>query len=372
MRNLYIITTSDLPNNVILGHANNARIAGFKPIFVFPNRRSKENYSSAYIDYEIINLDVFFNVKNYFTYVVSILKYFLVITKYFLFNKKDARNFLTVDFECTIICILLKFKKVHIVTLVNDNFSIRYNLPKLIIFFLNILESITYRIISNACIFPDQCRVDLLILPLKKNKINIIPNILDDNIGQIKYIGNQELNIKVLLCGWLDPTRGLELLYKLLKNTNQNVIFILTGSGKFLETNFILSDRIIYLGQLSRVENLKIMSSVDVNMAFYNPNIVINRYALPQKIYDSILVECPILINSEVKMASDIVSFNAGFSFNYFDITGVSNFLNSLLSNKNCLNKCSKNLSVYKNKIPSYSQTKMQSYNIFKNLLNIE
>ena len=43
------------------------------------------------IDYEIINLDVFFNVKNYFTYVVSILKYFLVITKYFLFRSNFCK-----------------------------------------------------------------------------------------------------------------------------------------------------------------------------------------------------------------------------------------------------------------------------------------
>lgn len=371
-KELYIITTSNITNNVILGHVENAKNAGYIPIIVFPNRKYKDNCSSAYIEYETININIFFNVKNYFTYILSIFKYSFEITKYFLYNKKDARNFLAVDFECTIICFLLKFKKVHIITLVNDNFSIRYNLPKFILFFLNSLESFTYKIISNVCIFPDQCRVDLLLFPPSKNKVHIIPNILDDNIGKIKYIGNNDLNIKVLLCGWLEPSRGLELLKDLINNTHQNVIFILTGSGKFLESNFVSNDRVKYLGQLSRIENLKIMSCIDVNMAFYNPNIIINRFALPQKIFDSILVECPILINSEVKMASDIIKFNVGFSYNYYDIRGISNFLNELILDKNCLKKCSENLSVYKTIIPTYSQTKLQSYDLFKNLLKLE
>ena len=44
MKDIYIITTSDLPNNVILGHASFAKSAGFNPIFVFPDRGHGNKY----------------------------------------------------------------------------------------------------------------------------------------------------------------------------------------------------------------------------------------------------------------------------------------------------------------------------------------
>jgi hypothetical protein len=351
-----------------LGHAHNAKAAGFYPVFVFPKRKNAIDYNYTYEGFETIKLDFYFNVSNHFSYLISILKYFATITKYFLLKERKVQYIMTVDFECTFICFLLKLKKVKIITLVNDNFSIRYNLPKTILYFLNIIESFTYKFISNYCIFPDQCRVDLLLTPPNNRYIYIIPNVLNDNIGDINYIGNPDSTTKVLLCGWLDPTRGLEILNELIKLTDNDVYFILTGSGKFLE-KLEKNTRILYLGQLTRLQNLEIMSTVDLNMAFYNPNIVINRFALPQKVYDSFLIGCPVLINSEVTMSKDIIQNYCGYSFSYFDVYSISKFLNTLKYNKNILISCSRNISIYNKRLPNYKNTNLQSFNMFRDFL---
>ena len=357
-----------MPNNVILGHAAFAKEAGFKPIFIFPDRGNKNKYDFAYEEYECIKLKTKFDVRNHFTYVYSILKLSISLTKLLFFEKK-AETILAVDFECTLPCIFLKFKKIQLISLVNDNFSIRYNFNTIIINFLRFLESIVYKNISNHCIFPDKIRVDLLGKIIPQNVI-IIENVLKAETIEINYIGNNENSLKVLICGWLDDTRGLELIQDLLKNTNEDVIFNLVGSGDFVLNNqFILeNERVKYYGYKTRLETLELMSRVDINMAYYNPNIIINRYALPQKISDSILISCPCIINNEVKMSEDMKNAGVALSTQYFDTSELSFLLNQLLEDKNILTKMSLNMKNYAKNIVAYDQLKDKAINFYKSI----
>ena len=151
MENLYIITTSDLPNYVILGHAEFSKAAGFNPVFVFPDRGNGEKYINAYSNYKINRLNVKFNVNNYLTYILSIIKLFFALTSKFLFQKSNC-NFLIVDFECNIASIFLKSKRNKIISLINDNFSIRYKFPKILFLVIRYFESATYfRLVCMHC-----------------------------------------------------------------------------------------------------------------------------------------------------------------------------------------------------------------------------
>lgn len=343
-----------MPNHVILGHASFAKKAGFDPIFMFPNRGNGNKYDLVYSDYECIKFKSFFNVKNYFTYSISVIKLFFEISVYFL-KRKKIENILAVDFECTVICFLLKIKNYKIYSLVNDNFAIRYNFPKLVYIPIKVMEGFAYKYISEMCIFPDECRVELL-GKIKPKRYIIIPNILDSNIGDIYYKGDSSNNLTVLMCGWLESTRGFDILMDIIAKTNENIYFILAGSGNYLTQfpDLVSNKRLINKGMLSRVENLKLMSNVDLNFCFYNPTIIINRFALPQKVTDSILIGCPIFINSEVAMSNNLVSKNVAISSKYFDTDDIAAKLNRLLIDKNILQIMSTNILGFKNDQNSY------------------
>jgi len=302
------------------------------------------------------------------TYILSIIKLFYALTSKFLFQKSKC-YFLIVDFECNIAAILLKSKKNKIISLINDNFSIRYKFPKILFLIIRHIESLTYFFVSDFCIFPDICRVNLLgnILP---KKYFIIPNVLNDNY-KIKYIGNSDKDLKVLMCGWLESTRGFDILKSILINTNEQVNFVLTGSGNYILKNPEIIDnrRIKYLGHLSREENLNLMSTVDINFCFYNPKILINRYALPQKINDSILISCPIFINSEVEMSKNLEINKVAISAKYFDIDDICNKLNLLLNDKSQIREMNSNFKNYKQNLQTYDEIKSSAINFYKDIL---
>ncbi len=368
MQKLYIITTSDLPNHVILGHASFAKKAGLNPVFIFPDRGNDTKYDYAYSGYECVKLKTFFDVKSYFSYIISLTKLLFEVSKYL----KEYRNgrILAVDFECTIICIFLKFKGHSIYSLINDNFAIRYKFPKLFFYVINFLEGFSYKYISEMCIFPDQCRYDLLGL-IKPSKYIIIPNVLDSNVGDISYSGDSSSNLYVLLCGWLESTRGLDILEDIISKTNENVFFVLSGNGNYTsqKPEILSNKRIIFKGLLTRLENLKLMSIVDINFCFYNPEIIINRFALPQKVSDSILIGCPIFINSEVSISKDLVMNNVAISSKYRDIDEISNKLNSLVTNKISLKLMSKNIFEYRSKQQTFAEVEKNAINEYKKLL---
>lgn len=367
LNDMFIINTAAEPNNVIFNHAECLKEAGYNPIFVFPKRSHNEDYS-FYKNYDYINLNFIFSTKNKISYFLSTLKLIYFVTKTF-FNKKNAKNFFAIDMPGNLACLLMKAKKAKIITLVNDNFSARYNLPSLIYAALRFIESLSYKLISNLVIFPDASR-HLLLGNSKYQEVAYIPNILPDQNAP-KYIGNNEKNLKVLLCGWLDATRGVELIENTLNSTSEEVKFVLVGSGeKEIIEKLSKSDRVTYIKHVSRDENLKIMSMVDLNMAFYNPGIPINRNALPQKVYDSLLVGCPVYINSEVNMSNDLHKKGLCLKSEYFDIKTLANNLNDLVANKNMLDIISAEMQSYYSKNIDYSKTRADTVNLYRTFNN--
>ena len=361
---LYIVNTSDEPNNVIFSHAKFAELAGFTPIFVFPFRDVKLNHDSYYKNYKTIRLNFIFKNSTHLEYFVSNLKLIFFTTKILLFEKK-AKHILAIDLTGTIASLFLKLRGASIFTLVNDNFSARYEVSKFVYKALCFFEGFSYKALSTSCIFPDQCRYDLLGSP-NLSSYHIVHNVLND-LDAPAYVGNKDEAVIVLICGWLVASRGLELVKEILSKTNENVKFLLVGSGDVdLIDQLVQSNRITYLGHISRQETLKIMSRVDVTFAFYNPNILINRYALPQKVFDAILVGAPLCLNSEVKMSDSLVKLGACFSAGYFDTLSASAFFNSLLKNKSLLLNISSQMNVYKNQMPTFRVVEKNAIKIYR------
>ena len=367
MTNLYILTTSDLPNHVILGHASFAKKAGFSPIFIFPDRGNGDKYASYYEEYSVMGTRTVFSNKNFLTYIFSIISYSVGVSK-LLFFKKGIKHVLAVDFEGTLASVFLKIRGVKVYSLVNDNFSVRYNLGYISFIIIRFFESIIYKLVSNISIFPDKSRVQLLGW-IKPKEIVILPNVLKDTVVT-RYQGNADDNLIVLVCGWLDKTRGLELLKKLAEYTNEKVQFLLVGRGDMtVIDDLTFTRRISFIGHLTREKTLELMSTVDINFAFYNPSITINRYAMPQKVSDSLLVGCPIIINSEVQMAESLFRSGSAFSAEYWDIVGISSILNLLVNNKQVLKKNSECCIALNEKSISYKTVQNAGVAMYEKLL---
>ena len=364
---LYIICSSDVPNNVICGHAEFARSAGFEPVFVFPWRTDSKDFSEFYSQYQTVRLGFNFRVNSSPVYFLSVI--YLMLWMCFVFLLRwEAKHFLAVDLPGTLACLILKVRRCFIHTLVNDNFSARYNLSPMILYGLRVFEATIFRLISSSCIFPDKSRYELLGSP-DVRKLYYLPNILSDAYAPT-YVGSRSDQLVVMLCGWLVDSRGLELLEDILNRTSEKVEFLLVGSGDESMINVLRTQkRIKYLGHVDRKTNLDLMAKVDINLALYSPVILINRFALPQKIYDSLLVGCPLLVNSEVQMSTPLLKAEACLSANYFDVASISKTLNQLAENKFPLTKLSKNSLIYGAKYSNYQQIQLDGKDIYREIM---
>lgn len=366
---LYVLNTTDEPNNVIIGHASFAKEAGFTPVFIFPYRENSDNYGQCYSESQLIRLNYFFKNSGSYEYLVSILKLIIYTTKLLLF-RSGVKHILAVDLTGTLACLILKIKGVKVYTLVNDNFSARYAIAPYAFRMLRFVEAVTYKLLSTACIFPDQSRYELLGSP-KIKSLKIIPNILQDSFAP-KYLGGRPDKLTILFCGWLVKSRGIELISEILEKTDSGIEILLVGSGdSLLISELAKSQRVTYLKTVARQEMLEIMSKVDINFAFYNPTILINRFALPQKVYDSLLVGCPIFINSEVGMSKDLERNGACITADYFDVPAISSKLNSLLVEKSSLLEISASIATYRANTANFDQVKRSAVELYKSLIKM-
>ena len=266
MPKLYIISTSSEPNNVISGHADFARAAGLEPVFVFPNRVGEEKFDSILSGHQTVQLNFTFKTTCTFAYLWSIMLLLLHVSWIFAF-KRETRDFLAIDLTGTIACLFLKLRGARVHTLVNDNFSARYDVSPFLYRVLRAIESSVFQFVSTTCIFPDESRYVLLGSPSLK-RVCYVPNVLTDEYAP-RYEGSNSDKLFVMFCGWLAPSRGIELLSDLLKHTSENVEFLLVGSGDEEElTSLAGNKRVKYIGHVSRRKNLELMAKMDINIAF--------------------------------------------------------------------------------------------------------
>ena len=368
-RYLYIINTSDELNNVILGHAEFAKEAGFIPIFVFPWRNGGGRFND-YGNYATLRLNFVFKNTSPLSYLISILKFIFFTTKMLIF-KTNVRYVLAVDLTGVLASAFLKIRGCKIYTLVNDNFAARYKLPGFFSWILQKFETGVYKLLSSHCIFPDVSRHRLLGSP-NIGPVSYLPNVLK-TLKSPRYKGNQGEKLMVLFCGWLVESRGVELIPRLLEITHPNVEFVLVGAGSDDLLQVLReSSRVKVMNAVVREECLNIMSNIDINFAFYNPSIPINRVALPQKVYDSILVGCPIFINSEVAMADSLVMTGGCLRAPYFDIKDIADQLTSLAESKEILHTMATSLwmSEYREKTIDYELVRCQGVKMYSEFLD--
>jgi hypothetical protein len=100
-----------------------------------------------------------------------------------------------------------------------------------------------------------------------------------------------------------------------------------------------------HINQVSHEKMLSIMSKCTLNFAFYDPSILINLYAQPQKIYDSLSMGVPLIVNSEMIFSQDLLTNGCCVAVNYHDYDQLCSIISSL--QPEFLNRISVNSSNY-------------------------
>ena len=132
-----------------------------------------------------------------------------------------------------------------------------------------------------------------------------------------------------------------------------------------MQSNNIKNEKVQYFGHGSRNETLSRMSEIDINLALYDPDILINRYALPQKIYDAMMIGCPLLVNSEVQMSEELREKELCFTASYTDVKEIAKILNQIAKNKEILKDISKKILKYNDANLSYSSVTKKGLEIY-------
>jgi len=181
---------------------------------------------------------------------------------------------------------------------------------------LFIIKNIIYNSV-DMLILTDEYRRKLL--PAKfRGKAIIYPNYpsssnIDLSLAQSSKAKSIGHGISMGLFGSISKDRGAEIAKRLLDFDSS--IKLIMGGWLYDDYAKSLSrmDRVRYVGVLPQKNILQLMSlEVNLLLAYYPNSNINNRYASPNKLYDSILTSVPILINSYPMVSEKVRNMNIG------------------------------------------------------------
>ncbi|AEG18381.1 glycosyltransferase family 4 protein [Methanobacterium paludis] len=141
-------------------------------------------------------------------------------------------------------------------------------------------------------------------------------------------------NLVIFYAGLLDKSRGLEYIIATVKELEFTKL-IIAGNGNYknvIEKESELTKNITYLGWLNHDDVLEISFQADVLFAFYDPIIPNNKYASPNKLFESMMCGKPIIMNSETSASKIVQNEDCGITVNYGDIKSIKDALIKLQS----------------------------------------
>ncbi|CAE6483299.1 conserved hypothetical protein [Nitrosomonas nitrosa] len=134
----------------------------------------------------------------------------------------------------------------------------------------------------------------------------------------------QDNRLHVYINGWLNKSRGLELIDRaaeILEEKGCGDIIFNVAIGRMADTpsNFLKRCNVNHLGYLTHTASLAQYIANDVVITFYDPMIRINRYALPNKWGDAIVMGTPVILNEGIETAAPLMAAGMAFTVPFDD-----------------------------------------------------
>lgn len=300
--------------------------------------------------------------QKYFNIPKKVIWVFYII--YNLIKRRKQYSVIhSVDIDSTLICLIMsKILKKKIVYDIydwigtnskNDNFVIR------------LVEYLENRIVErvDAIIVCEKERIKQISASNLK-KILIMPNIPFYSINFPIKNAPRFLDERLIISyvGVFDFNRGLENLLEVV-SIQKNVELKIAGFGaleklviEFSNTN----ENIKFLGKISYYEALDTIRKSDLLYACYHLSNPVHKYAAPNKYYESLFTNTPVITTVGTLVSSKVLEFNTGFC-----IEESKDALIQLFNNRNLLfeiDKKSKNCkNLWENKYASYIENFLQN-----------
>jgi len=125
----------------------------------------------------------------------------------------------------------------------------------------------------------------------------------------------------ILYQGVLLKGRGIEKVFSVL-NELPNHVFVIAGGGEYeeyyqkLAAQMNIAYQVFFLGKLTQEELPKITSSVDIGVSLIENLSVSYYHALPNKLFEYIMAEVPVIASNLPQMKEIIDKYDVGFAVN--------------------------------------------------------
>jgi glycosyltransferase involved in cell wall biosynthesis len=142
--------------------------------------------------------------------------------------------------------------------------------------------------------------------------------------------------------------RGIELIYNVLKEL-PDYVFVIVGGGDFknyykeLAAKMDLVDQVYFMGKLTQEDLPKVTSAADVGAALIENLSLSYHYALPNKLFEYIMAEVPVIVSDLPQMKNIVDKYDIGFVVNPDDKEEIISAIKKLSTDSNLQNKFKQN-----------------------------
>ena len=187
----------------------------------------------------------------------------------------------------------------------------------------------------SKIIVTDIARAGLMPAYLRAKKTIVLGNYPNKNNWASKRRVTAADKLVIMFFGWLGMNRGGDHIKGFLNDSRVSVIACGWFSDEETETMVRTHDRIDYRGVMSQKEALEMArNEADYIMCTYKPITVNNIYASPNKIFDAIQIETPIIINAEASVSKFVRDNGIGWVMKDYDLELNSDIIDSLIRTK--------------------------------------
>jgi hypothetical protein len=199
---------------------------------------------------------------------------------------------------------------------------------RLISFFKVILQRMIYSS-ADVILVTDDARLNLL-PAWSRSKARVLPNYPLTDKQAITWKAEPVGPLKIFFSGSIGVDRGLPFLLNLIKHDPQLQVQIAGWLYDQAGKELCKHPQVTYHGIIHQSAAAQIAKQCDYILCLYEPNIVNNIYASPNKIYDGIQAGVPVIINQEVLVSAFVRTERLGYVLESYNPADVAIILEEL------------------------------------------
>lgn len=295
-----------------------------KPCFVNIIGWDREKKLDSYFRMNNINIELFRKKSTYGSGIKNLFKIFLFqvfLFKTLLINRKSYDIIFATDLDTGIIArIIAKLLNKRLIYDIYDYYIDCHNLPRIVKKMAEKQEIKTINYANVTIICTEQRKEQ--IKKAKPKELLVIhnsPEISKEILNEKNIIQSNSNKTKIVYVGILQDDRLLIEIGEKLKDMHQYELHI-GGFGKYEEYFKKMAykyENIFFYGMLEYKMALKLESECDIIFATYNPEIANHRYSAPNKLYEAMALEKPIIVCKNTGIDKIVDRENLGKSIEY-------------------------------------------------------